>query len=104
MAGCRIHGYLGQRAVEASRGRVSPNRSDVDLYADLDVTLGDEEGQGERSPSRRSVCRDMRMPSIIATALICVNPVWQRRPADGHGLDHKHSSVPDHGRLTYPAI
>jgi len=25
-------------------------------HADLDVTLGDEEGRGERSPSRRSAC------------------------------------------------
>jgi len=42
--------------IQASSGSVTPNHPKVGPigYADLDITLSDGEGRGERSPSRRS--------------------------------------------------
>jgi hypothetical protein len=54
--GCCIEQHLA-RPIEASSGSVTPNHPKVGWpigYVDLDITLSDGEGRGERSPSRRS--------------------------------------------------
>jgi hypothetical protein len=54
-AGCRIGEHVRQRPVKASRGPVTRDRLRLPKrHADLDITLSDAEGRGERSPSRRS--------------------------------------------------
>ena len=55
VAGCCIDEHLDTAvASETSSGPVTPNHPEVGPrgYADLDITLSDGGGRGERSPSR----------------------------------------------------